>query len=390
MPGKGALGNMHQTIVDLLGRSNRLGADKRVTNFAGGNTSAKLTLPHPITGEDRPRAGGQGIRWRSRHAHLRGLGFARSRARASPSSGFTRGSVHEDEIVDMYAYCRFGEGGAVPSIDTPLDSFVVCSPTSTTSIPIRSSCWRPRPTVRRSSPTATARGRLVGWKRPGFQLGLALRDFRMAHPDASGAIMGGHGMICWSETLGRVRAVVAAPDRDPPSGSSPSAAGWRRSEASPVGVRGARRGGTSVQRQPSWRRPIRGHRPAATARWSARSPTVLSCSTSWPRRRPPSSPRSARRARTTSSGRRSSHCCSISRRAAPLAEPRIARLAELHEAYRADYAGHDDAHAVARLPRHARRRPCDRARAGGRHVELRHRLANSSRPPASSTSTRST
>ena len=114
---------MHQTIVDLIGRSNRLGADKRVTNFAGGNTSAKLTLPHPITGEERRVLAVKGSGGDLGTLTYGGLALldldlvlALERVHA--------GGLHEDDIVDMYAYCKFGEGGAVPSIDTPLHAFI--------------------------------------------------------------------------------------------------------------------------------------------------------------------------------------------------------------------------------------------------------------------------
>ena len=190
---------MHQTIVDLIGRSNRLGADKRVTNFAGGNTSAKLTLPHPITGEERRVLAVKGSGGDLGTLTYGGLALldldlvlALERVHA--------GGVHEDDIVDMYAYCKFGEGGAVPSIDTPLHAFIDA------------------PHVDHLHPdsmialAAAADGEtLVGecyrgevgwlaWKRPGFELGLALRDFQRAHPGARAAIMGGHGMICWAES----------------------------------------------------------------------------------------------------------------------------------------------------------------------------------------------
>jgi rhamnulose-1-phosphate aldolase/alcohol dehydrogenase len=183
----------------LLDRSHRLGSDKRVTNFAGGNTSAKLTLRDPVTGEPtrvlavKGSGGDLGTLTRAGVALLvldRVLALERVRA----------GGVAEDDIGASYDACRFGDSSAPPSIDTPLHAFVDLDhvdhlhPDSVIAL------------------AASADGeRLVAecfgddvfwlpWKRPGFDLGLALRDARARHPDAHGALLGGHGMICWAGT----------------------------------------------------------------------------------------------------------------------------------------------------------------------------------------------
>src|SRR5215212_506362 len=151
----------------LLRRSHRLGADKRITNFGGGNTSAKVVLPDPVTGEP-------------------------VRVLAVKGSG--------DDLVAAYSACRFGDGGAVPSIDTPLHAFVDLDHVDH---------LHPDSMIALATAADGARlvaewfGEAVGWltwRRPGFALGLALRDFRAAHPDAAGAVLGGHGMICWAAT----------------------------------------------------------------------------------------------------------------------------------------------------------------------------------------------
>lgn len=114
---------MHQSLNGLLQRSNALGADKRVTNFAGGNTSCKLSLPDPITGEMTnvlAVKGSGGDLGTLKYPGLALLDLDRVLALESTYDG----GVHEDDIVAMYAFCKFGEGGAVPSIDTPLHAFV--------------------------------------------------------------------------------------------------------------------------------------------------------------------------------------------------------------------------------------------------------------------------
>ena len=187
------------TIVAMLARSNRLGADKRVTNFAGGNTSAKLTLADPITGAPTRVLAVKGSGGDLGTMTVAGLAFLDlDRVRALEdvhSSG-----VHEDDIVAYYEYCRFGHGGAVPSIDTPLHAFITqdhvdhLHPDSMIALAAAEGS---------EALVAECYGAEVGWlpwKRPGFELGLALRDFQRRSPDARGAVLEGHGMICWADT----------------------------------------------------------------------------------------------------------------------------------------------------------------------------------------------
>jgi rhamnulose-1-phosphate aldolase/alcohol dehydrogenase len=186
-------------LSELLGRSRRLGADKRVTNFAGGNTSAKLTLADPVTGEPtrvlavKGSGGDLGTLTESGVALLV-LDRVRALERLHDNG------VQEDDIVAAYAACRFGDGGAVPSIDTPLHAFVdldhvdhlhpdslISFATSLDGQQLVAECF----------------GDAVGWmpwRRPGFELGLALRDLRVAHPEFVGTVLGGHGVICWGAT----------------------------------------------------------------------------------------------------------------------------------------------------------------------------------------------
>jgi rhamnulose-1-phosphate aldolase/alcohol dehydrogenase len=200
----------HPTIVNiapttsaaleaLLERSHRLGGDRRITNFAGGNTSAKITLPDPITGVPvavlavKGSGGDLGTLTVDGLAQL-DLDRIRALERAHVNG------VHEDDIVAFYDSCRFGGGGAPPSIDTPLHAFLAAAHVDHT-----------HPDAVIALATAADGARLVGecygeevgwldWHRPGFELGLALRDFAAAHPRARGVVLGGHGLICWADT----------------------------------------------------------------------------------------------------------------------------------------------------------------------------------------------
>jgi rhamnulose-1-phosphate aldolase/alcohol dehydrogenase len=186
-------------IAALLARSNRLGADKRVTNFAGGNTSAKLTLPDPITGAPTRVLAVKGSGGDLGTMTVSGLAFL-DLERVRALEGVHAGGVHEDDIVGYYEYCRFGHGGAVPSIDTPLHAFIAADhvdhlhPDSMIAIAAAGDS---------AALVEQCYGDEVGWlswKRPGFELGLALRDFQHSNPTARGAVLEGHGMICWAHT----------------------------------------------------------------------------------------------------------------------------------------------------------------------------------------------
>ena len=186
-------------LGELLARSHRLGSDKRVTNFAGGNTSAKLTLADPITGSPtrvlavKGSGGDLGTLTESGVALL-------VLDRVHALERLHDAGTHEDDIVAAYAACQFGDCGAVPSIDTPLHAFVDVDhvdhlhPDSMIAFAAA---------VDGEQLVADCFGDEVAWlpwRRPGFELGLSLRALRDRYPNAVGAVLGGHGMICWGAT----------------------------------------------------------------------------------------------------------------------------------------------------------------------------------------------
>src|SRR5262245_62873304 len=110
-------------VAALLARSNRLGADPRNTNYAGGNTSAKATATDPVTG--RPVEllwvkGSGGDLGTLTEAGLAVLRLDRLRSLVDVYPGVDR----EDEMVAAFDYCRHGKGGAAPSIDTAMHGLV--------------------------------------------------------------------------------------------------------------------------------------------------------------------------------------------------------------------------------------------------------------------------
>ncbi|WP_245933431.1 bifunctional aldolase/short-chain dehydrogenase [Arthrobacter livingstonensis] len=187
------------TVAELISRSNRLGADKRNTNYAGGNTSAKGTAKDPVTGEDvellwvKGSGGDLGTLAESGLAVLR---LDRMRALVNTYPGVER----EDEMVAALDYCLFGLGGAAPSIDTAMHGLVDdvhvdhLHPDSGIAIATAADG---------EALTATIFGNKVAWvpwRRPGFQLGLEIAAIKDNNPDAIGTILGGHGITAWGAT----------------------------------------------------------------------------------------------------------------------------------------------------------------------------------------------
>jgi rhamnulose-1-phosphate aldolase/alcohol dehydrogenase len=194
---------LEATPIELLRyRSNLLGTDLRITNFGGGNTSSKIDLPDPITGQSERvlAVKGSGGDLRSMTA----AGFALlSLDRLHRLIHRYRGEAHEDEMVDLYPYCAFGQNRVAASIDTPLHAFL------------------PFPHVDHLHPdwaialAASANGRAkldvfnarydrrlvwVPWQRPGFELALMLRRAVEAEPRCDGIVLGGHGLFTWGDT----------------------------------------------------------------------------------------------------------------------------------------------------------------------------------------------
>lgn len=183
----------------LLYRSNLLGADLTVTNFGGGNTSAKLTETDPLTQEQVTVLWVKGS---GGDIGSMGLdGFATLYLdKLLALEALYRGPAHEDEMVDFLPHCTFNLNPRAASIDTPLHAWlpfahvdhvhpdaIIALAASSNGEQITREIWG---------------GRIgwLPWKRPGFALGLQLRDFVAEHPGCEGVMLAGHGIICWGDT----------------------------------------------------------------------------------------------------------------------------------------------------------------------------------------------
>src|SRR5205085_8799998 len=190
---------MTSPVADLIERSNRLGAEPKNTNYAGGNTSAKGTETDPVTGEPvellwvKDSGGDLGT---LRESGLAVLRLDRMRALVDVYPGVER----EDEMVAAFDYCLHGRGGAAPSIDTAMHGLVeaphvdhlhpdsgIALATAADGGALTKECFGDRVAW-------------VDWRRPGFQLGLDIAAVKAANPQAIGVILGGHGITAWGAT----------------------------------------------------------------------------------------------------------------------------------------------------------------------------------------------
>ncbi|MFF8404176.1 bifunctional aldolase/short-chain dehydrogenase [Streptomyces sp. NPDC014846] len=335
----------HPEAAALIARSRRLGADPRNTNYAGGNASAKGTGTDPVTGGDVELMwvkGSGGDLGTLTGAGLAVLRLDRLRALADVYPGVER----EDEMVAAFDYCLHGRGGAAPSIDTAMHGLVAAPhvdhlhPDSGIALAcaadgekLTAECFGDRVVW-------------VPWRRPGFQLGLDIAAVRKANPRAVGCVLGGHGITAWGDSseecernslhiIRTAEAFLAEHGKAEPFG--PVIAGY---EALPEAGRRERAAALApyVRALASRDRPQVGHfdDSAAVLDFTARTehPRLAALGTSCP-----------------------DHFLRTKVRplvldlppTAPLEEA-LARLTELHGAYREEYAAYHRRHALPDSP----------------------------------------
>jgi rhamnulose-1-phosphate aldolase/alcohol dehydrogenase len=191
--------------VDLLVyRSNLLGADLRLTNYGGGNTSCKVMAKDPLTGKEvevmwvKGSGGDLGTMNRS---WLAALYVDRLRSLKNIYRGLDPDSHRdEDEMVELFNHCMYDLSSKAPSIDTPLHGF----------LPFKH-IDHLHPDAAIAIAAAKDGGKItkelfngtigwVKWQRPGFELGLMLKQCLDKNPGIHGIILGSHGLFTWGDT----------------------------------------------------------------------------------------------------------------------------------------------------------------------------------------------
>ena len=183
-------------------RSNLLGADLRITNFGGGNTSSKLELPDPFTG--RPvrvlavKGSGGDL------GSITEAGFALLyRDRLEQLKELYRGEQYEDEMVRYYPLAAFGENRVAASIDTPLHAFLPFAhvdhlhPDWAIALAASANGKRKLEEFNREFDRKIV---WVPWQRPGFELALLIERAVQDNPGTEGLVLGGHGLFTWGTT----------------------------------------------------------------------------------------------------------------------------------------------------------------------------------------------
>ncbi len=183
-------------------RSNLLGADLRITNFGGGNTSSKFKLPDPFTGEPvrvlAVKGSGGDL------GSIKESGFALLYLdRLEQLKSLYRGEAEEDRMVEYYPLSAFGQNRVAASIDTPLHAFVPylhvdhLHPDWAIAIAAAANGKQKLAEFNRKF------GRNIvwlPWQRPGFELGLQLENAIRETPGCDGVLLGSHGLFTWGDT----------------------------------------------------------------------------------------------------------------------------------------------------------------------------------------------
>ncbi len=183
----------------LLYRSNLLGSDLTVTNFGGGNTSAKIIGTDPLTGESVEVLWVKGSGGDIGSMKLDGFATLYQDKLLALEAHYG-GEADDDKMVGYLPHCTFNLNGRAASIDTPLHSLLPFAhvdhvhPDAIIALAASSGG---------EAATREIWGGKIGWlpwKRPGYTLGVQLRDYVKANPDVEGVMLAGHGIICWADS----------------------------------------------------------------------------------------------------------------------------------------------------------------------------------------------
>ncbi|MGX1640705.1 bifunctional aldolase/short-chain dehydrogenase [Sphingobacterium sp. NPDC055431] len=185
-------------VALLLYRSNILGSDLRITNYGGGNTSCKVMDKDPLTGEEVEVMwikGSGGDIGTLKKSGLAALYVDRLR----DLEKVYRGIEHEDEMVELFNHCIFDLASKAPSIDTPLHGFLPFKHIDhlhpDAAIAIAAAKDGKKITHELFNGTIG----WVDWQKPGFDLGLQLRECLEENPGIRGIMLGSHGLFTWGD-----------------------------------------------------------------------------------------------------------------------------------------------------------------------------------------------
>lgn len=186
-------------VALLLYRSNLLGSDLRITNYGGGNTSCKLMQQDPLTGEEVEVMwikGSGGDIGTLKKSGLAALYVDRLQALEKVYKGMD----HEDEMVELFNHCIFDLNSKAPSIDTPLHGFLPFKHIDHLHPDAAIAIAAAKDGKQITHDLFEGQIGWVGWQKPGFDLGLQLRDCLAENPGIKGIMLGSHGLFTWGDT----------------------------------------------------------------------------------------------------------------------------------------------------------------------------------------------
>ena len=186
-------------VALLLYRSNILGSDLRITNYGGGNTSCKVMEKDPLTGEEVEVMwikGSGGDIGTLKKSGLAALYVDRLR----DLEKVYRGIEHEDEMVELFNHCIYDLASKAPSIDTPLHGFLPFKHIDHLHPDAAIAIAAAKDGKKITQDLFNGSIGWVDWQKPGFDLGLQLRQCLEENPGIRGIMLGSHGLFTWGDT----------------------------------------------------------------------------------------------------------------------------------------------------------------------------------------------
>jgi rhamnulose-1-phosphate aldolase/alcohol dehydrogenase len=183
----------------LIYRSNILGADLRLTNYGGGNTSCKVMAKDPLTGIETEimwiKGSGGDI------GTLKKSGLAALyNDRLRNLKNIYRGLEHEDEMVELFNHCIYDLNSKAPSIDTPLHGFLPFKHIDHLHPDAAIAIAAAKDGKKITAELFDNKIGWVDWRKPGFELGLELKACLDNNPGIKGIMLGSHGLFTWGDT----------------------------------------------------------------------------------------------------------------------------------------------------------------------------------------------
>ncbi|HXR85086.1 MAG TPA: bifunctional aldolase/short-chain dehydrogenase [Hanamia sp.] len=186
-------------VALLIYRSNLLGADLRLTNYGGGNTSCKTIEKDVLTGKETEIMwvkGSGGDIGALKKSGLAALYVDKLRS----LKNVYRGIEHEDEMVELFNHCIYDLNSKAPSIDTPLHAFLPFKHIDHLHPDAAIAIAASKDGKKITEELFNGSIGWVEWQRPGFDLGLKLKECLDENPGIRGIMLGSHGLFTWGDT----------------------------------------------------------------------------------------------------------------------------------------------------------------------------------------------